>query len=118
MTAQPSSVRHVILNEPLRCFAQMITAAKLAEQHHAVTHLTGACAGKPTRNHPGMASGCVAPGPAANSRCMCDLAALDAEGAIYITSNTICWSRDGDSCPYCKDSHGEKLAAAEVLALW
>jgi hypothetical protein len=38
-TLTKTAVRHVILDQPLSCFAQMMTAYRVAEEHGATLHL-------------------------------------------------------------------------------
>jgi hypothetical protein len=98
---QAQVIRHVILAEPLRCWAQMMTACQLAEAHGAVMHLTPGCYGEATRKRPGMGSSCMPRDPARGyGRCRHGLAVLRAEGAIDITTATPCWTLGG-TCTTC-----------------
>lgn len=98
-----TEVRHIIMNEPLRCWAQMATASKLAEEHGAIAHLTPGCYGERARKRPGMGSGCMPGDPQRGyDRCRHDVGALRAEGAIDITAETPCWTHDGAPCPDCR----------------
>ena len=107
MTA--TAIRHVILDQPLSCWAQMMTASKLAETHDAVVHLTPGCYGEPARKRPGMGSGCMPRDPERGyDRCRHDLAALRHEGAIDITDSTECWTRDGSPCTTCHGARGAR----------
>jgi len=108
------TVRHVIIDEPLRCFGQMMTAHKLAEAHGAVVHLTPGCYGEPTRKRPGMGSGCMPRGPLRGyDRCRHDLAVLRAEGAADITAETPCWTPDGGMCLTCHGRWGPDMAVPD-----
>ena len=95
-------IRHIIMDEPLRCWAQMQTASDLAARYGAVVHLTLGCYGEPTRKRPGMGSGCMPRDPQRGyDRCRHDLSALRREGAIDITDDTPCWTPDGGPCRTC-----------------
>jgi len=98
-----TEIRHVILDRPLGCWAQMVTAYKLAEAHGATMHLTPGCWGERTRKRPGMGSGCMPLDPRRGAdRCRHDLAALRREGAVDITDDTPCWTPDGTPCQCCR----------------
>ena len=98
-----ATVRHVILDQPLKCWAQMATAHEFAEAHGALVHLTAGCYGEPTRKRPGMGSGCMPLDPLRGAdRCRHDLAALRREGAIDVTPDIECWTPDGSACTTCK----------------
>ena len=96
------TVKHVILDRPLRCWLQMVTAMKLEAYHGALAHLTEGCAGKSTGRRPGMGSGCMPPTERGYDRCRHDLDELRAEGAIEIMSNIVCWPPDGRICRTCR----------------
>jgi hypothetical protein len=107
-------IRHVILGEPLRCFAQMMTAHHLAEEHGATAHLTPGCYGEPRRKRPGMGSSCMPPDPQRGAdRCRHDLAGLRREGAIDITGDTPCWTPDGGPCQWCGGTRGAEMAVPD-----
>ena len=107
-------IRHVILGQPLSCFAQMMTAAKLAEAHGATLHLTAGCIGEPRKKHPGMSSSCIPRDPVRGyDRCRHDLASLRREGAIDITDSTECWTRDGSPCTTCHGARGVQAAVPD-----
>lgn len=102
MTETPVIIRHVILGQPLRCWAQMMTAQNLADAHGAVVHLTPGCYGEPARKRPGMGSSCMPPDPGRGyDRCRHDLAVLRAEGATDVTAATPCWAAGGGTCGTC-----------------
>jgi hypothetical protein len=109
-----TTVLHVILDQPLRCFAQMMTASRLAEASGATMHLTPGGYGEPTRKRPGMGSGCMPLDPARGAdRCRHDLAALRREGAIDITADTRCWTPDGSACPTCAEVPAGEMAVPD-----
>ena len=113
MNAAPA-IRHVILGQPLSCWGQMMTAAKLAETHGATLHLTAGCVGEPRKKHPGMGSGCMPLDPVRGAdRCRHDLAALRREGAIDITDITECWTPDGSVCTTCHGARGAERAVPD-----
>jgi hypothetical protein len=93
-------VDHIILNWPLRCWAQLQTAFDLAWQHRAVVHLTEVCAFslRPPGEDIVLTSGCV------DSRGTCNhnLKELREEGAINITPDTECKPNSWGYCPWCK----------------
>jgi hypothetical protein len=91
-----NAISHVILDQPLRCFNQMMTGYMLAEEHGATLHLTAGCIGEPTGKRPGMGSSCMPDG-----RCRHDLGELRREGAIDITDDAPCWTPAGTSCECC-----------------
>jgi hypothetical protein len=101
-SAQPG-IRHVILDQPLRCFGQMMTAIRLSDEHGATIHLTERCGGKRARKRPGMGSGCMPLDPVTGAdRCGHDLGELRREGAVDITPATGCWTPDGSPCATCQ----------------
>lgn len=109
-----NAIRHVILDRPLRCFNQMMTAYMLAEEHGATLHLTSGCTGKPTGKYPGMASSCMPSGPQhGGGRCRHGLGELRSEGAIDITDDAPCWTPEGTPCQCCGGPRAAKMAVPD-----
>lgn len=114
-----ADVRHIILDQPLSCWGQMMTAAKLAEAHGATLHLTAGCIGEPRKKHPGMSSSCMPRDPVRGyDRCRHDLAELRRGGAIDITDDIECWTPDGSECTTCHGARGNnKMAVPDEYPL-
>jgi hypothetical protein len=104
MTTQ--TIRHVILNQPLRCIAQLVTANKMVKRLSATAHLTSRCLD--------VYSDCMPPIEGGSPPCRHDLDALRREGAIDIGPDIECWAWEPGPCPTC----GGKWSPDERMSGW
>lgn len=93
---------HLIADRPMRCFGQLLSALDMADRLGATLHMTAGCLGEPTRNRPGMSSGCMPLDPVrGGDRCRHDLADLRRRGAVDISPDIECRTWGPGACTAC-----------------
>jgi hypothetical protein len=94
----------IILDRPMRCWAQMVTVYRMAEASGATVHLTAGCYGESTPKRPGMGSGCMPHDPKRGyDRCRHNLTELRQQGAIDVGPDIKCWIfTPGAACDTCR----------------
>jgi hypothetical protein len=111
--------RHVIVDEPMRCFNQLVAAHHMAEAMGATVHMTARCLGKPTRKRPGMGSSCM---PARSGRggdkCRHDLTELRGQGAVDVSSDIECWTDGPVPCTTCGGVERSGVVESAPLTLF